>query len=205
MLTRRGLTSLAGLALLVLTSGCGGQSGHVLAPDPGATSRTVIEPATARPSIPQPEGGGIGCNPDYDGPILTLRAPRLNYTYPTGGYFLSEARIVSYDVTLGRSVKLHWSADASGGCTDPRKYRWALDIADVTDETPRIDEDTDLSHWSQWSVARSIRLGPFTSPGPHLFMVDVEDGLGYRSLGIIRIEVTADPSATDEGWAETSD
>ena len=91
-------------------------------------------------------------------------------------------------------MTFRWSADASGGCTDIFWYRWSLDIADVTDETPRIDETTDLQHWSARSLTTtSATVGPFTisgtEPTVHRFYVDVSDRIGYRSLGIIRINV----------------
>jgi hypothetical protein len=100
---------------------------------------------------------------------------------------------VPVDVPEHQAVTFQWSADASGGCTDIRWYSWSLDIADVDDQTPRIDEATDLAHWSARSLATSATIGPFTisqnEPNVHRLYIDASDGLGYRSLGILRITV----------------
>jgi len=92
-------------------------------------------------------------------------------------------------------VTFRWSGDASSGCTDIRAYRWTLDIADLFDQTPRIDEATDLSHWSTPSLASSATVGPFTisqgAPNVHFLLIDARDGVGYRSLGTLRINVVA--------------
>jgi hypothetical protein len=122
--------------------------------------------------------------------------PGLDYTYPTGGYFLGESRMVPYDLPAGRRATFSWTADASGACVDIHSYRWALDMEDVTDQTPRIDEATDLEHWSAPSrTVTSATVGPFSiplppEPGSHLFFVEATDMNGFKSLGMIRINVT---------------
>jgi hypothetical protein len=177
------LTVIAGLAL---ASGCGRHAEHALAPEAGGDVAGI----SSAPRAVLLGDPGDCPNTEYDGPVLTLRAPRLNYTYPTGGYFTSEDRIVDYDVPADREVMIRWAADASAGCAEHVASRWALDIVDVLDETPRIDEQTDLAHWSAWSVGRSVRLGPFEHPATHRFYVDVRDDRGYRSLGMVRLHVT---------------
>jgi hypothetical protein len=78
---------------------------------------------------------------------------------------------------------------------DIRYYRWTLDIEDLLDETPRIDEHTDLRHWSSRSLAAtSATVGPFRLSNPptteqHDFYVEVGDDVGVVTLGAVRITV----------------
>ncbi len=174
--------------LIVLAAGCAKDAERVLAPTQAsgpAANDSRLGRAHSAEQIP--------CDPTYQGPVLTLFGPGLEYHYPTGGYCPCPESEVPIDVAERQAVTFGWSADASSGCTQIRAYRWALDIADVTDETPRVDERTDLRHWSAWSLVASATVGPFTiSPGGpdvHRLYVDAKDGIGYRSLGIIRINV----------------
>ena len=60
----------------------------------------------------------------------------------------------------------------------------------MSDETPRIDEETDLEHWSQKSLdATAATLGPFAPGEVHRLYIEASDDIGLISLGIIRIEV----------------
>jgi len=176
-------------ACIAFMGGCGNQPARVLAP--GHAARASAPDRLHRAADPD---GQIPCNPSYVGPVLTLFGPGLEFHYPTGGYCPCPEAQVPIDVPEHETVTFHWSADASGGCTNVRSYRWALDIEDVTDETPRIDEATDLKHWSAPSVASSATVGPFTIPVPpapnvHYLSIEATDGIGYRSLGILRITV----------------
>jgi hypothetical protein len=168
--------------------GCGTESARVLAPH-----RAVSAPGPSGIHVNRP-GGQLPCDPSYLGPVLTLFGPGLEFHYPTGGYCPTcpEAQ-VPIDVPEHQTVMFHWSADASDGCSSIRSYRWALDIEDLFDYTPRIDEATDLEHWSAPSLTSSATVGPFTilqgASNAHYLYVDAEDGLGYRSLGILRITV----------------
>src|SRR5439155_12046767 len=104
---------------------------------------------------------------------------------------------VPIEVEEGRQVTFRWSAPPVGPCqgVDIRYYRWALDIADLLDETPRIDEQTDLKHWSSRSLGTtSATVGPFRLSNPpvsegHDFYVEVGDDVGTVSLGAVRITV----------------
>jgi hypothetical protein len=55
-------------------------------------------------------------------------------------------------------------------------------------ETPRANELLDTGHWSAWSphTQTAGTLGPWTA-GDHLLYVQVEDDLGSRSFGIVRV------------------
>ena len=176
-------------ALIVLVYGCSGHPARVLAPD----SATGVASASGNRTLGAPDvAGALACDPDYVGPVLTISGPGVEYTYPTGGYSPGVEAQVPIEVALDKMVRFRWSADASSGCTEVRAFRWTLDIEDLTDETPRIDEDTDLAHWSVWSRAKTAKLDRSTVAGwapasVHYFYIDVTDELGYRSLGVFRI------------------
>jgi hypothetical protein len=127
-------------------------------------------------------------------PVLSLSGPGLRHTYPQGGFCDCEATEIPTQLRSRQPATFRWSAESAYECGGPRIrwYRWALDIEDVLDETPRIDEETDLSHWSQRSPdATSAHLGPFGPGEVHRLYVEAADDLGLISLGIIRIEVPA--------------
>src|SRR5207244_2123964 len=93
---------------------------------------------------------------------------------------------VFLELPAGNRVTMNWDADAVQGATI-QSFRWALDIDDVTDETARSDENTDLRHWSARSVnVKSATLGPFAGGEVHRLYVEAEDNVGLRSLGIVR-------------------
>jgi hypothetical protein len=190
MIPKQRLTMIACGATLLFAAGCGTQPSRVLAPtDPGGSVASVAR--RARIEGARTDGAMGECpDPSYQGPVITLTGPGLDYTYPTGGYCPCPSAEVPFDLPAHQSVTFHWSADASGSCTGIQWYRWTLDIGDVSDETPRIDEATDLNHWSVKSLGTSATIGPFSTPGEvHRFLVDVSDMLGLRSLGIIRVTV----------------
>ena len=129
----------------------------------------------------------------YPGLPLTVIGPGFEHTFT--GYDPSSQ--VSMDLEERRNVVPRWSAESGGTCqgVDVRGYRWALDLADLYDETPRTDEQTDLRHWSQRSLATtSATIGPFrlsSPPAPeyHVLYVESEDIVGTRTLGTVRITV----------------
>ena len=126
------------------------------------------------------------------GPRITMFNEYFYYSYPTGGFTTDPAAIVDVTVPADVPVKLDWYAQAAVG-QDIQGYRWTLDIADVFDETPRLNERRDLSHWSAWNLATtSATIGPFAGRGTepdHLFYIEARSDLGLISLGILRIHV----------------
>jgi hypothetical protein len=69
-------------------------------------------------------------------------------------------------------------------------YRWALGMVDLTDETPRVNEATDLSHWSARSLDITSATLPPVNPPPgrrlsELLYIEAQDTNGLRSLGIV--------------------
>lgn len=177
MTSSRIARSLTLAAALWFAAGCGTQPTQ---PQSSDRSQPSSEPSVS--SLTSRLGGA-------EGPILCFQAASLDYCYPSGGYCVCPEAEIPYQVSAGSMVTMNWHAEPQPG-TMIHSYRWALDIDDVADETPRIDEQTDLSHWSMRSLdATSAQLGPWSSGEVHRLYVDVGDDQGLRSLGIVRFEV----------------
>jgi hypothetical protein len=125
------------------------------------------------------------------GPRICFFNEFFTYCYLFGGYCPCPEVEVFLELPADKQITMNWYAEPSTGGADIRSYRWALDIQDVSDETPRTDENIDLSHWSARSLnVTSARLGPFRTNGEvHRLYVEAEDNVGLRSLGIVRIVV----------------
>jgi hypothetical protein len=84
-----------------------------------------------------------------------------------------------------------------------RSYRWAVDMTDTEDETPRVD-DNDLSHWSERStLITSCRIGPYAGRQTHMFLIQAEDINGLRSLG--QVEFTTTPATFEKSLLVVDD
>jgi hypothetical protein len=124
-------------------------------------------------------------------PVLTLFNEYFHYAYPSGGYVVDESHVIPVQVPAGSRIRVNWSATPREGAVMWR-YRWALDIPDLADETPRNDEALDVTHWSRWSLNNtSAWVGPFTPPPgtvePHRFYLEAEDNTSVKSLGIVEL------------------
>jgi hypothetical protein len=123
------------------------------------------------------------------GPRITMFNETLFFEYASGGYSTDPQREVFFEVPEGERVNFNWFARPPEGA-DIQSYRWALDISDVGDDTPRNDENTDLMRWSQASLlAQSATVGPFVGGSEHRFYIEALDNTGLRSLGIARFQV----------------
>ncbi|HTH63046.1 MAG TPA: hypothetical protein VL563_00075 [Gemmatimonadales bacterium] len=177
-LVRLGASVCAFVTLLSL-AGCADKP-SVLAPTTTSTlgRDTVAQPAEINPGT-VPSGG----------PTLTLYNSDFRYTDHSGGYSTDPERWVEIEVVAGEPVAVSWFGRFRGGAK-LHAYRWTLDILDVSDETPRINEATDLSHWSQPSASTtSATVGPFAPGEQHLFYVEVTDTNGFRSLATVHMTV----------------
>jgi len=124
-----------------------------------------------------------------NGPIITIFNEFFNYTYASGGYNLDPSRYINLEVPSRQPVHFNWGADAPQG-SQMKQYRWAMDIANLADQTPRINEQTDLKHWSQFGIGNiSATVGPFTNDTTHTFFIEAEDINGLKSLGIVAFHV----------------
>lgn len=122
------------------------------------------------------------------GPTLTMFNEAFNYTYVTGGWSADPSRWVPVEVPAGQPVTVNWFATPLPG-SDIRSYRWVLDAADLTDEAPRANEETDWYHWSARSLNTTSATFLFGSSASHLLYIEAEDNNGLRSLGIVYLLV----------------
>src|SRR5512143_1527481 len=174
---------LCAILTLMLLAGCGDQR-SILAPTDAQLGRgTEVQPADITPGT---EHAG--------GPALSLYNADFRYTYPTGSYSTDPQTWVELEVVAAAPVTVNWFARMRGGA-HLRSYRWTLDIADLFDDTPRIDEATDLAHWSQSSATTtSATVGPFAAGEEHFFYVEVTDTNGFRSLATVHMRVVVSSS-----------
>ncbi len=123
------------------------------------------------------------------GPVLTMFNEFFNFTYPSGGYSTDPSREVFIEIPSGLRVTFNWFATPKPG-SEIQSYRWALDIPDVADNTPREDEENDVTRWSTASSnILQATVGPFAGGQEHRFYIEALDNNGLRSLGIVRFQV----------------
>ena len=131
------------------------------------------------------------------GPALTIFNEFFNYTYVSGGYNTDPSRYINIEVPARQVVHFNWGAEAPNG-SRMKQYRWALDISNLDDQTPRTDERTDTAHWSQWGLSNvSAAVGPFLVDKTHIFFIEAEDVNGLKSLGIVSFRVVV-PTFSNE-------
>lgn len=165
------------VVILMSLTGCGDQP-SVLAP------RVSIAPEiTAQSSDISLDSKPSG-NPGW-----TLYNSDFRVTNRDGGYSTDPATWVQLDVVAGAPFTVNWVGRFRGG-VHLHAYRWTLDIADLSDETPRIDEATDLAHWSAPSATTtSATVGPFAAGEQHFLYVEVTDTNGFKSLATLNLHV----------------
>ncbi len=165
------------VVMLTLLTGCGDQR-SILAPTGARLDpRSAVQPADLTP-------GTTIAGP----PALSLYNSDFRYTYPKGTYSTDPQTWVQLDVAEV-PVTVNWRARPRGG-SRVWAYRWTLDIADLMDETPRVNEATDFAHWSQRSLSTvSATVGPFAAGEQHLLYVEVTDSNGLKSLGTVHMRV----------------
>ena len=120
------------------------------------------------------------------GPRVTLATELMQYEFPSGGVFLETESWPRADFGAGLPVTVRWSAVVPGGAFI-RGARWAVDIASVQDETPRINEETDIHHWSRFSPSNTIVIpGLELPPGAYSatwrLYLEVEDDSDQLTL-----------------------
>lgn len=135
------------------------------------------------------------------GPRVTFYTDLLTYEFASGGIVLEAETWPRADFAAGSPVVVRWDAVSPGGAA-VRAARWAVDIASVDDETPRANEDTDVHHWSRWSVGRTIaipNLDPPPGPGwaSYRFYLEVEDETGQLTLVGMHLTVVRPAFARD--------
>ncbi len=128
-----------------------------------------------------------------NGPRFTVFNSFFSFRYPSGGYTTDELAIIKIEAASGVPIDFAWFAEAPPGSLI-EWYRWALDLEDLTDETPRTDERTDWYHWSQKSPSTNFcRVGPFAADQTHTLYIEAQDNNGLRSLAIVRFRIVGAP------------
>ncbi len=131
------------------------------------------------------------------GPFDHWAAPRIRIAtdgwkrqQKEGGISLDPSAIWEVEVPAEQEATFEWSARPRSGQGEVLGYRWALDIEDITDETPRLD-DSDLAHWSAWSPDEtSVTLGPFAATDQgHVLSVEALDDKGFVSLVTLDLRI----------------
>lgn len=122
------------------------------------------------------------------GPKITMFNEFFQYTYTRGSYSTDQSAWVPLEVPFRVPITFNWSATSDNGA-DIAFYRWRLG-GDVSDETPRSNENTDVGHWSSPSINNvSATVGPFPTDSITFFYIEATDNNGLRSLGIINLHV----------------
>ncbi len=122
------------------------------------------------------------------GPKICVFNEFFNFCW-NGGYIIDPAREVPLEVPVAQKVSFNWYAEPGTGGADITAYRWRLG-GDVSDETPRTNEVTDVSHWSSPSLnTTTAAVGPFYSDTTLRFYIEAQDNTGLKSLGVVRMTV----------------
>lgn len=134
-------------------------------------------------------------------PTITMFNEFFQYTYPGGSYEpTNPQRVIPLEIPADQPITINWFATPTQG-SDIRSYRWALDIQDLNDETPREFPDTDLHRWSaKLRDLTTATIGPFPGGGSlRTFFIEAEDINGFKSLGMIGMTVVRPAWQTTAG------
>jgi hypothetical protein len=125
------------------------------------------------------------------GPKITIFNDSFSFTQSNGGVNRDPSNFIRTEVAADRPIRFGWSAEAVAG-SFISGYRWQLD-GNVGDETPRKDEVTDISHWSQYSAGTAgATLPAIHPPGvgeEHFFYLEAKDSNGQTSLATVQFTV----------------
>lgn len=126
------------------------------------------------------------------GPTITASSEFFQFTWRPSYCPTCVTSQFFVEMPAEQRVTVNWSAVPPYG-GDMRSYRWALDIVDIEDPTPRRD-DQDFRHWSEPGLnVNSAIIGPFavgsTQTEERMFYIEARDNLGLKSLAIIRLLV----------------
>ena len=131
------------------------------------------------------------------GPALTVTSNYFALSYGSGGFFSASNVYFHVEVPADRETVVEWSGIPSAG-TFITGYRWAVDLASLSNETPRSDENHDVAHWSQWQLGTQARLPavhPASESAHHLFYLEGKDNVG--ALGLVVVAYTAITASFD--------
>lgn len=125
------------------------------------------------------------------GTVLTVYNEIFYYQYPGPLFSLEEKDFIVVDLPADRPLTFQWSGVTKSSGTFVSGYRWRLD-GDVSDETQRTNESTDIGRWSRWSNFATSCVLPPISPPPgqyaqtHFFYLEARDSEGRLSLAVVK-------------------
>jgi len=122
------------------------------------------------------------------GPLLHVFNSLVDFTYDSGGYTADPGRWIRVEAPSGSDVDFNWNGIPHPGALI-RDYRWAVDLASLSDPTPRRDEDADYFHWSRSSVlTTSCRLRGLAN-GEHFLYIEATENTGLQSLAVVQLNL----------------
>ena len=139
---------------------------------------------------------------DRLGPKIRIFNEFISHRQNVGGVDpFAPSRRVHIQYPANSALVFHWSAEPPRPGAVITGYRWAVDLVNVFDETPRAD-DNDVGHWSRWSLEEtSARIGPFGAepgdPTTHFFQLEARDNLGFVSLLTVELKIVKPSFARD--------
>jgi hypothetical protein len=123
-----------------------------------------------------------------NGPHITMFNEFFQFTYNSGSYTTAQSAWVPLEVPYNVPITFNWSATSDKGA-DIAFYRWRLG-GDVSDETPRSNENLDITHWSSPSIGTvSATIPAFPRDSITFFYIEATDVNGLKSLGVINLHV----------------
>ncbi len=122
------------------------------------------------------------------GPKITMFNEFFTYSYVSARYSIDPSAWVFVEVPADQPITFNWNATTDPGA-DVSFFRWRLG-GDVADETPRVNENTDIGRWSSPSINNtSATVGPFARDTVMFFYIESTDNNNLRSLGVIQFHV----------------
>jgi hypothetical protein len=122
------------------------------------------------------------------GPRFTISSEGFDYAYRSGGFSSDSSWTVNLRA-VAPAVRIQWSATPPAGSA-LAGYRWAVDIADLNDETPRRNAN-DVRHWSAWSLGTTSAEVSVVKPTPpsttRRLYIEAVDDLGNLGDAIVKV------------------
>jgi hypothetical protein len=124
------------------------------------------------------------------GPEISAFSEFFSYTWRRSYCPNCPSQELNMELPAGKALTVGWSALPSG-TTDMRSFRWAVDLDDVLDDTPRASNE-DWSHWSAPSLnSTQVTLPAYPGGEDHRLYIEATDNLGLRSLAVLHVNVIA--------------
>jgi len=114
------------------------------------------------------------------GPQLHVYSPLIDYTSQPGSL-----TFVAAAAPAEQLLTFHWDGLPPAGRAV--ETRWALDLANPNDDTPRSGPD-DLAHWSAFTTGTGTAAFTLTAYGRHDLWIDARDDFGSFTTVVVKID-----------------